>query len=228
VKHTTGKAIAPGEFMQTKKHILLVSSLVLLPFTFGWFQLTTSILGPKWGYIAGFLGYWTYCVGTAWLLSGGKWSYFKEMWTQERGGKYAKWISLAAFIPVLGVFFVSFLPNVSKLTVSTGVLLIFTVLLNGVIEELYWRGLYLREYPNDTRVGFLISLLLFGAWHVSLWFARGVVYKDGFLALVGGAYGLGLIWTWVARSNGNLRAVIPSHILVNLFALTALFVDNAF
>jgi len=79
-----------------------------------------------------------------------------------------------------------------------------------------------------SRTGFLLSLLLFGAWHVSVWFARGVIYKDGFLALVGGAYGLGLIWPWVARSNGNLRAVVPSHILVNLFALTAFFVDNGF
>ena len=165
---------------------------------------------------------------TARVLSGSDWNYFREMWTRERGGKYASWISLAAFIPVLGVFFVSFLPNASKLTFSTGALLIFTVLLNGAIEELYWRGLYLLEYPNDTRIGFFFSLLLFGAWHVSLWFARDVVYKDGFIALVGGAYGLGLIWTWVARSNGNLKAVIPAHILVNLFAFTALFVDNGF
>lgn len=214
--------------MKDKKRILLISSLALLPFTFVLFQLTTLWLGPKWGYITGFLGYWAYCLATAWLLSGSDRNYFRKMWTRERGGNYATWISLAAFIPVLGVFFVSFLPNVSKLTFSTGALLIFTILLNGAIEELYWRGLYLLEYPNDTRVGFLISLLLFGAWHISLWFARGVVYKDGFLALVGGAYALGLIWTWVARSNGNLRAVVPSHILVNLFALTALFVDNGF
>ena len=214
--------------MKDKKRILLISSLVLLPFTFVLFQLTTLWFGPKWGYITGFLGYWAYCLGTAWVLSSYDWNYFKEMWNRERGGKYAKWISLAAFIPVFGVFFVSFLPNASKLTFSTGVLLIFTVLLNGAIEELYWRGLYLLEYPNDTRIGFFLSLFLFGAWHISLWFARGVVYKDGFLALVGGALGLGLIWTWVARSNGNLRAVVPSHIIVNLFALTALFVSNGF
>jgi membrane protease YdiL (CAAX protease family) len=214
--------------MKDKKRILLISSLALLPFTFVLFQLTTLWLGPKWGYITGFLGYWAYCLVTAWLLSGSDWNYFRAMWTHKRGSKYATWINLAAFIPVLGVFFVSFLPNVSKLTFSTGTLLIFFVILNGTIEELYWRGLYLLEFPKDARIGFVVSLLLFGAWHISLWFARGIIYKDGFIALVGGAYGLGLIWTWVARSNGNLRAVIPSHILVNLCALTALFVDNGF
>ena len=212
--------------MENHKRILLVSSLILLPFTFLLFQLTTSSLGPKGGYVTGFLGYWSYCLLTAWLVSGGNWNYFKSLWGQQHRNKYSTWISLAAFLPAFGVFFVSFLPNVAKLGLSAGALLIVMVLLNGFIEELYWRGLYLLEYPRDARIGFIVSWLLFGAWHISLWFARGIIYKDGFLALVGGSYGLGLIWTWVARSNGNLRAVIPAHILANLFAFTALFVDN--
>ena len=214
--------------MQTKQRILLVSSLLLLPYTFGLFQLTTLALGHKWGYVTGFLGYWAYCLIIAWFLSGSDWNYFKTLWNQPRNNKYATWIGLAAFIPALGVFFVSFLPNVAKLTLSAGVLLVGMVLLNGFIEEVYWRGLYLIEYPDNSRIGFILAWILFGAWHVSLWFARGMIYKDGFLALVGGAYGLGLIWTWVARSNRNLRTVVPAHILANLFAFTALFVDNGF
>lgn len=214
--------------MQNKQRTLLISSLILLPFTFGLFQLTTLALGPKWGYVTGFLGYWSYCLLTAWFISGSDWNYFKAMWNQPRNNKYARWIGLAAFIPALGVFFVSFLPNVTKLTLSTGALLVGMVLLNGFMEEVYWRGLYLLEYPDNSRIGFILAWLLFGAWHISLWFARGMIYKDGFLALVGGAYGLGLLWTWVARSNRNLRAVVPAHILANLFAFTALFVDNGF
>ena len=214
--------------MQSKKNILLASSLLMLPFTFGWVQFTTAFLGAKWGYVTGLAGYWVYCLLTAWLVSGGDLNYFKNMWNKQQHGKYVKWISLAAFIPVLGLFFVSFLPNVAQLTLSTGILLVSVVVLNGSVEELYWRGLYLLEYPDNFLLGFILPWIFFGAWHISLWFARGVLYKDGFLALVGGAYMLGLIWTWVARSKGNLRAVVPSHILVNLFAFTALFVDNGF
>jgi membrane protease YdiL (CAAX protease family) len=214
--------------MKDKKRILVISSIVLLPFTFIFFQTTTRLLAPKWGYVTGFLGYWLYCLLTAWIVSGSDWNYLKGMWVQSRNNKYHTWINLAAFIPAFGVFFVSFLPNVSSLTLSAGALLIFMGLLNGAIEELYWRGLYLLEYPDNPRIGFILSWLLFGAWHTSLWFARGMIYKEGFLALVGGAYGLGLIWTWVARSNENLRAVVPAHILANFFAFTALFVDNGF
>jgi uncharacterized protein len=214
--------------LQNKKRTLLVSSLLMLPVTYLWIQFTTSTFGAKWGYITGLAGYWVYCLVIVGLVSGGKLETLKTLWNAQNSGKYIKWISLLAFVPVFGVFFVSFLPNVAQLSLSTGVLLVIVVALNGSIEELYWRGLYLLEYPENSRIGFLFSWLLFGAWHVSLWFARGMIYKEGFLALVGGAYMLGLIWTWVARSNGNLKAVIPSHILVNLFAFTALFVDNGF
>src|SRR6185295_2947768 len=116
--------------MPDKKRTLLVSSLILLPFTFGLFQLTTFFFGPKWGYITGFLGYWAYCLATAWLVADSDWNYFKGMWNQQPGKKYGTWIALAAFIPVFGVFFVSFLPNAAALTLSTGALLIFTVVLN--------------------------------------------------------------------------------------------------
>lgn len=214
--------------MKHQKRLLLTSSLLMVPFTFGLFQLTTWYFGPKWGYIAGFAGYWAYCLLAAWLVSGADPNYFKRMWNEQSGNYSAKWFSLLAFIPVFGVFFFSFLPNAAELTLSTTLLLVIVVLLNGSIEEVYWRGLYLLEFPNNAPVGFIFSWLLFGAWHISLWFARGVVYADGLLALVGGAYGLGLIWTWVARTNRNLCAVVPAHILVNLFAFTALFVSNGF
>src|SRR5512138_3872315 len=185
--------------MQNKKNILLISSLLMLPLTFAWIQLTTTTFGPKWGYVTGLAGYWLYCLVIVWLVSGGDLKIFQGLWNAQRAGTYAKWIAPMAFIPVIGLFFVSFLPNIAQLTTSTLVLLVIVAMLNGSVEELYWRGLYLLEYPANVGIGFILSWLLFGAWHISLWFARGVVYKDGFLALVGGAYMLGLIWTWVAR-----------------------------
>jgi hypothetical protein len=45
---------------------------------------------------------------------------------------------------------------------------------------------------------------------------------------VGGAYFLGLLWAWVTRSAGNFRAAAFAHVLINLFALTGLFVGNGF
>lgn len=213
--------------MQNKKQVLLISTLLMLPYTYGLFQLTTILFGAKWGYMTGFFGYWAYCLLIAWWVSGSNLIYFKKLW-HPKNCNAVNWVSLAAFVPVIAIFFISFLPNATKLSLSAIGLLIIMLVFNGFIEELYWRGLYLLEYPENARIGFLYSWLFFGAWHLSLWFAKGILYKDGLVYLIGGAYGLGLLWTWVVRSNKNLRAVIPAHILVNLFAFTAFFVDNGF
>jgi membrane protease YdiL (CAAX protease family) len=194
-----------------------------------WFQITSTTLGTKWGYIIGLAGYWCYCLFSAWLISGFDWNYFLKAWNGKSENKYAKWIPFAAFIPVLPTIFISVLyPNVSKLTLSTAALVIFTSVVNGPIEEFYWRGLYLLEYRDNKWIGFFLSTLLFGAWHFAVWFAKGMHYNGGVLPLVGGAYFLGILWMWVTRSMGNVRAAVFAHMLINLFALAGLFVENGF
>jgi len=43
--------------MPDKKRILLISSFLLLPLMLVWFQITSTTLGAKWGYIIGLVGY---------------------------------------------------------------------------------------------------------------------------------------------------------------------------
>jgi membrane protease YdiL (CAAX protease family) len=214
--------------MKDKKRTLLVSSFILLPFVFVLFQITSRIFEPKWGFIIGFLGYWSYCLLTAWLISGSNLNYLKNMWYQKWENKNSKLIGIVLAIVVIACFFIGFVPDVAKLTVSTGALVLIMAVLNGPIEELYWRGLYLLEYRDNTRIGFIVSVFLFGTWHFSLWFAKGMIYKEGIVPVVIVPYGLGLLWAWSARSNGNIRATVLTHILINIFAFTSLFVDNSF
>lgn len=193
-----------------------------------WFQITSTTLGAKWGYIIGLVGYWSYCLFSAWLMAGFNWDYFREAWNGRSGNKYDKWIFLAAFVPVLPTLFYSYFYDVPTPTLATTALVIFISVVNGPIEEFYWRGLYLLEYRDNPWIGFFLSTLLFGLWHFAVWFAKGVQYDSGVLPLVGGAYFLGLLWAWVTRSTGNFRAAAFAHILINLFALTGLFVANGF
>lgn len=214
--------------MKHNQRILLISSLVILPFTFAAFQILPNVLGPKWGYGAGFLFYWLYTLFTVKLITGFDESFLRSMIHSPRNPASAAWVNAVAFVPVIGVFFVSFLPNVAKLPLLSGTVVAVVALLNGTIEEIYWRGLYITEYKNSWRLGFFISTFLFGAWHISLWFAPHIVYQGGAVALIGGAYFMGLLWASVARSVGNIRACMVAHILVNLFAFTGLFVENGF
>jgi len=214
--------------MKDKKRALLVSSFILLPFVFTLFQIASRTLEPKRGFITGFLGYWIYCLLTVWLISGSDLNYLKGAWNQRRENKHAKLIGFILAIVVIACFFVGIAPVAAKLTLSAGALALVVSVLNAPIEELYWRGLYLLEYRDNERVGFILSALLFGMWHFSLWFARGMIYKEGIFVVVGVPYMLGLLWTWTARSNGNIRAAVFTHVLIDIFALTNLFAQNGF
>jgi hypothetical protein len=46
--------------MLNKKRTLLLSSFLLLPIMVVWFQITSTYLGARWGYIVGLAGYWSF------------------------------------------------------------------------------------------------------------------------------------------------------------------------
>ncbi len=178
--------------------------------------------------MTGFIAYWVYALITVGVITGFNRVILQNMFITSKKDRITTVINGAAFLPVIGVFFVSFVPNAAQLTPDAILLLILMAGINGAIEELYWRGMYIYEFNNNWRGNLIISPLLFGAYHISLWFIKGMTYQGGFFALVGGAFVMGLLWAGVAWKTGNIRACTFAHILVNLFAFTGLFVENGF
>ncbi|BCY17592.1 hypothetical protein hrd7_14410 [Leptolinea sp. HRD-7] len=206
---------------------LILNSILLVGITFGLFFLFPLILGPKWGYITGSILYWIAALLFSMRTNSINSRIVRQLFLflSDRSSLV---ISAIAFIPVFGVFFVSFLPNVRMLTTGAGLLVILMSLCNGLVEEYFWRGMYLIQFRESAVVSLIVSPLLFGTYHISLWFIKGITYQGGFMALVGGAYLMGLIWAWVTRKTGTITAVTVAHIFVNIFAFTGLFVQNGF
>jgi membrane protease YdiL (CAAX protease family) len=100
--------------------------------------------------------------------------------------------------------------------------------INGFVEEFFWRGMYLLQFRKSVVIGMVVAPLLFAAYHIALWYVKGITYQGGIFALVGGAYVMGLLWSWVSRKTGTIFSVTIAHILVNVFAFTGLFVENGF
>lgn len=210
------------------KYLLLGSSIFLLPFTIVVFQLTTRLLGPQQGYLVGFGLYWAYALTVALLLARRRKGYLRRLFNRSRLTRQRFLWSILCFIPVFGVFFVSFLPNAISLNGKLLLLVLSTAIINGIVEETYWRGLYLQEYRDSTRIGLWLATGLFGGWHVSLYLIEGITYHGGFGALVGGAAVMGLLWSYASRRLGDISATSLAHVLVNIFAFTGLYVDNGF
>ena len=214
--------------MKPNQKILLLSSVGVLPFTLIIFQVIPGLLGVKFGYLLGFVCYWLYSASFILIQLRNQPSFLASILRDDEKSKVSILYKLAAFLPVLGVFFITFLPNVPNLSVQTGFLVLIVAGLNGFIEELYWRGLYLRNFKDSWLYGCFLSTILFGAWHFSLWFIRGMEYHGGWPALVGGAFTMGLLWSVISRKINSVRIGIIAHVMVNVFAFTGLFVENGF
>ena len=214
--------------MKNNKTVLLLSSFLVFPFTLVVFRAATTMLSPRWGFLVGIVFYWAYALSIIWILTTREKGYLRSLFRTKLKIKYQYLFSATALLPAACVFFISFLPALRHLSLLTGILVLVAALINGTIEEIYWRGLYLKEYHNSLGIGLFLSTILFATWHFSLWFAKGIVYKGGLLVLVGSAFLMGLLWSFVSRKLENIKICIIAHILVNIFAFTGLFVENGF
>lgn len=135
---------------------------------------------------------------------------------------------ILAFIPVVPVFFVAFLPTLPFIKIDLLLLLLGYSLLNGTLEELFWRVTFNKAFGNNMMLSYIVPTTVFSCWHFALLCASGVNYHGGALALVGGAGVMGAIWGIVLFKSKNAGVVITAHVLANFFAFSQLLYQNWF
>src|SRR5690606_22585649 len=104
---------------------------------------------------------------------------------------------------VVAIFSAGMLPHLDKIGPAAFVLALAMALINGPLEEAAWRGGFLTIFAERPLFGFWSGLILFTAWHVPLALAHGIAYEGGWPMLIGGAAGLGLIWSIVVWRTGS-------------------------
>lgn len=82
---------------------------------------------------------------------------------------------------------------------------------NSTCEELLWRGLYARGFPNRRFLGWSYPALGFAVWHLSPELV--IPSGGGQIELVVQAFFLGLAYGWVAYRTGSVRWTALSHSL---------------
>lgn len=138
------------------------------------------------------------------------------------------WLIPLLLVQVGVVAIANFVPNTAILTSGSMYLAMLIAAINGPLEEMAWRGGFLGTFRDRPRLGFWLGWALFTAWHIPLALSVGVVFDGGALALIGGAAGLGLLWSWVAWRTGSAFYASIAHGLTNLFAFWVLFSRNGF
>ncbi|HZG51339.1 MAG TPA: CPBP family intramembrane glutamic endopeptidase [Pyrinomonadaceae bacterium] len=209
-----------------KNRLLIISSVLVLPFNLFIFGTASANFGARSGFFIGCIFYWIYVSLFVLLLNKDDFLYVGKTVSSNAGCRYPRQFKTAAFLPAAGAFLVALFPNIKNLTLKTGLIILVVSIVNGTVEEIYWRGLYLRRYKENLYAVLIVSPVLFALMHFSFLAIKGMTYEGGAFALVGGALLMGLLWSYVSFKLNTIRHCIAGHIVVNICAFTGLFVEN--
>jgi uncharacterized protein len=205
--------------LRRRRVAALLAPPLLIGSTYVVFQVLVAWWGDRWGYLGGFLFFWLFwCAGFSFWALGvdGVKAVLRD--AQPRlPHPQVLWLVLLA-VPVAGGFATVLLPDLPRATVAVVALAWLIAVVNASMEELFWRGMYIRLFPGRLVAGWLYPAALFALWHIAPTSIRGSA-----IVLVGAAAYLGLVYGWVAYRTGTIRYTILAHILLNAMGLTFAF-----
>jgi uncharacterized protein len=217
-------------------HKLVVPLLqfAALPYGLSVFHLLGSSYSGFTAFVLAMIAYWAYlALATTTVLSIDR-EVASSLVAMFGSSDSVAW-SVVAFIPILGVTFVSFLPVATSLTAPILIAATTIAVLNGAMEEIFWRGILLCSVeqgsgavPRASGSAFRIAwgLGCFTAFHFAF-LDLGLDYQGGAPNLVGGAALLGILWYVVVKKTRSLRAAIAAHQLLNVLAFASMFAQNS-
>ena len=216
---------------KVKNNVLLIFAALLVGIMVLFSLLIGTFTGKTFSYIFTSLVYWgVFCIPVSICFLGGpkgvKNVYAKPSLPMSRRKK-AFWFVLA-FIPCFGTLFAVFIPVIVVAPMQALAIALLYALINGTVEELFWRGVFINVFPNNILRGYILPTLLFGLWHIALYFLKGMEYQGGFAALVGGATFMGILWGFLAYKTKSIRMVTIAHIVTNFFAFSGMIYENWF
>lgn len=89
--------------------------------------------------------------------------------------------------------------------------------INGICEELLWRGLYVSVFPDNIWLAILYPAIGFALWHL----APMQIFSDGNkITFVLSTFFLGLAYGWIAYKTGSAKWTAISHSLNGILALS--------
>jgi membrane protease YdiL (CAAX protease family) len=192
--------------------ILLIASNAVI------FTVLSQLAGDETGYLLGFIFYWSFwCLLIPGLLV--RKHRFASLLTDRRP-LFGRDNRPAALLWGL-VIFVAILMYGRDFLAAPPALILIAVLLavvNGVCEELLWRGVYVRVFPANPWWGILYPSIGFAAWH----FVPQMVYPaENVFGFVLSTLFLGLVYGFIAYRTGSAKWTAISHSLSGAVALAA-------
>jgi membrane protease YdiL (CAAX protease family) len=206
----------------SKQYILLIVPPVLILVMYLAYQGFVAMWGAKVGYFAAFSLYWIAgcLLLPLWILGrDGVLSLFQRvreplgqpLWL---GATLLIWPPLLAGLTVLPVKF----PQLTFAIVAGSAGL---ALVNATLEEVLWRGAYIRTFPQEKLWGWIYPSIGFSLWHIAPLSVHNNPMPGGMYSYLLSALVIGLSYGWVAWRTGSIRWTVASHVLMNFLGMGA-------
>ncbi len=194
--------------MNRKQQIVIVTPPVLVAFMYPIFHLLSQTLGETTGWYLGLAIYW--------LLWGALFPYAvlgkESIRSMIHPQKLTIKILLLVLVPLLLASLYRFIPGMGyqKPSVWIFLLLLSTAFGNGFFEEVLWRGVYMKLFPDSIMFRIIWPSIWFALWH----FVPGSVHSDSNVAaLMIGAGIFGFYLSFLVKQTGTVWWSIVTHVL---------------
>jgi membrane protease YdiL (CAAX protease family) len=209
-----------GEHIMRRKGTLPLLFLpgLLIASTWSVFSVAVNLSGKEAGYLVGFVFYWlVWCLAIPILVLGkqaaiGLLKGQDRLFSRRNLPAALLWvvvITVAVFMYWSG--FVSAPPPLILIAIPMAAI-------NGICEEILWRGLYVKEFPNDPWLGVVFPALGFALWHFS---PQTVIPAENQFGFVLSTLFLGLAYGFIAYRTGSAKWSALSHSLNGMLALAS-------
>jgi membrane protease YdiL (CAAX protease family) len=203
----------------------LVSPAILILATLAVFQVTKSVTSEWVTHLTGFAFYWSVSGIIIPMILLGRQGY-ASLFTRAP----VTWSAglrlgvMGLFIPAAFGFLFVFpylFPGEKNLLIPG---LVLYALLNGTFEEVFWRGLFIKQFRGNFWLGVVYPGVLFGIWQLVPWalFEWWLRPPPEIVLAVGIPFGL--LFGWVAYRTGSIRLTVMAHVLANLAGVGALVI----
>ena len=207
-----------GALADKRQIIAIIVPPVLIAVMYPIFHSLAPVMN---GTIAWYLGLAIY-----WLIWGAAFPLLIIGWenikTLVRPQRPTKKVLLPVAIPLLGALIVQFMPGMGdydKSSVWILLLLLSSAIGNGFFEELLWRGVYVRLFPDSIFYRMIWPGIWFALWH----YVPGSVSSGsvaGLIGLMAGAGVMGLYLSYLTRKTNTLWWSILVHFIGGIIMVT--------
>ena len=209
--------------MNARHYAVLLLPLVLVLSAYWVFTSLSRQFGSEKGYLLGFLYYWMFwCLLVPFLFLGKRG--FASLFVDKIPPlSPPNWLAafMWAFITLVTIFMYG------REFLRAPLILILVAVpaatLNGFCEEILWRGLYTRMFPENIWLAILFPAVGFALWHL----VPLSVFSDGNKwAFILSTFFLGLAYGFIAYRTGSVTWTAISHSLNGILALSGMLAPS--